>query len=326
MRKFWNKVDIGDNIHSMVKGENGLYLGMRNETGEGSMTCYDIFPGAVFMYCDYHMEFCESRFKSKGDLLCIDYCIEGSFENEIKKDVFTYQKEKELNINTRKYHSGKFIFPQRHFHGITICFSIPEADQSLSEIFQGINVSITELKQKFCSKSEICIIKATEELQHFFMSIVSIPELHRIEYMRIKVAELLLQLKTLRIEDCFIDVPYIHKTELQKIKAVREKMVENISRFYTIEELSGMFGISQTALKNEFKILYGKPIYAYMKQYRMNLAAAILLEQPQQKIAQVAAVVGYDNASKFSAAFSKVMGMTPIQYRRKEKSYQLNGL
>lgn len=316
MERFWNNVDVGDNIHSMVRGEQGLYLCMRNETGEGSMTCYDIFPGIVFMYCDYHMEYCESKFKRKGDLFCIDYCIEGSFENEIRKDVFTYQKENELNLNTRKYHYGKFVFPQKHFHGITIAFSIPDADHALAQMFQGIHISIAELKQKFCGHTEICIIKASEEIIQLFSSLIQIPETLKIEYMRVKVVELLLKLKTLDVEEYLREVPYIHKTDVVKLKEVRKSLIADIRRFYTIEELATRFGISQTALKSEFKALYGKPIYAYMKHYRMHVAATLILEKPDKNISEVASLVGYDNASKFSAAFSDVMGMTPLQYRK----------
>ncbi|BBF43127.1 transcriptional regulator, AraC family [Lachnospiraceae bacterium KM106-2] len=283
------------------------------------MTCYDISPGIIFMYCDYHMEYCESKFKSKGDVFYIDYCLEGSFEKGIRSDVYTYQKEKELNINTRKNHYGKFIFPQKHFHGITIAFSIPEADRALAQMFQGIKVSVKELKDKFCNKLDNCIIETSAEIQQLFNSLVEIPEQLKIEYMRVKVVELLLKLKALDIEDCIKEMPYIHKTEIQILREIRKIMFEDIRRFYTIEELANRFGISQTSLKKGFKALYGKPIYTYMKNYRMNVAAEILMEDSDRSIAEVALLVGYDNASKFSAAFSKKFGITPMQHRKKTK-------
>ncbi len=316
METFWDKVEVGDNVRSIIRDDNCVYLSMRNETGEGSMTCYDIFPGIVFMYCDYHMEYCESRFQSKGDLFCIDYCMEGSFENEISPGVFAYLRQNELSLNTREHHSGGFLFPQRHFHGITICFSVPEADQALQELFKGAAIRVAELKKRFCSNTDAYVIKAPEQIQKFFDSLMDIPGNFQLDYMRVKVLELLLELHTLQNQDYKREIAYIFKAEAEKLKAIRKMMIEDIRHFYTIEELSHMFEISQTALKSGFKTLYGAPVYSYMKNYRMNLAASMLIDDSKKNISEVASFVGYDNASKFSAAFSKVMGMTPVQYRK----------
>jgi AraC-like DNA-binding protein len=68
-------------------------------------------------------------------------------------------------------------------------------------------------------------------------------------------------------------------------------------------------------MKNCFRAVYGTSIYAYMKAYRMN-AAAVRLRRTKDSITSVAMQMGYDNASKFSAAFKSVFGMTPAEYRR----------
>ena len=34
----------------------------RNETGEGSMTCYEVFPGAMLSFNDFHMAYFESEY------------------------------------------------------------------------------------------------------------------------------------------------------------------------------------------------------------------------------------------------------------------------
>ena len=47
----------------------------------------------------------------------------------------------------------------------------------------------------------------------------------------------------------------------------------------------------------------------------MNYAAEILLREKHRNIAEIAAQVGYDSASKFAAAFKKVKHMTPAEYR-----------
>ena len=85
---------------------------------------------------------------------------------------------------------------------------------------------------------------------------------------------------------------------------------------YTIEELSAQFHINPTTLKTEFKRIYGQPIAAYMKSYRMQHAAQ-MLRQTEASIANIAAALGYENQSKFSQAFRDVMGVLPKDFRRK---------
>ena len=81
------------------------------------------------------------------------------------------------------------------------------------------------------------------------------------------------------------------------------------------EELSEKFDISTSALKQCFKGVYGSAIYTYMRNYRMDLAAS-LLTQTDEPITMIAGKVGYTNTSKFSEAFKKVKGKTPLEYRK----------
>ena len=84
---------------------------------------------------------------------------------------------------------------------------------------------------------------------------------------------------------------------------------------YTTEELAKRFDISVGALKNGFKGVYGSPIYTYIRTYKMNVAASMLVTERKKKIIDVAASIGYDNPSKFAAAFKELFGMSPAEYR-----------
>ncbi len=52
-----------------------------------------------------------------------------------------------------------------------------------------------------------------------------------------------------------------------------------------------------------------------MKRYRIH-AAVHELEAGKHSITEIAGMVGYENASKFTAAFKSVMGCTPREYRK----------
>ena len=85
---------------------------------------------------------------------------------------------------------------------------------------------------------------------------------------------------------------------------------------YTQEELAEQFGISLTGMKKCFKSIYGVTIGAWLTEYRMNQAAELLRRNQNRSVAEIAGLVGYDSASKFAMAFRKVMGMSPLEYRR----------
>lgn len=40
-----------------------------NETGEGTMTCYEVFPGTMLSFNDFHMAYFESEYVPGRDIL-----------------------------------------------------------------------------------------------------------------------------------------------------------------------------------------------------------------------------------------------------------------
>ncbi len=51
----------------------------------------------------------------------------------------------------------------------------------------------------------------------------------------------------------------------------------------------------------------------------MKAAAAMLISESGINIAEISQRLGYDNASKFSAAFRDVMGTAPQNYRKRQE-------
>lgn len=107
-----------------------------------------------------------------------------------------------------------------------------------------------------------------------------------------------------------------YDSQIQTVNQIHTLLTSDLSRRYTIEELSARFHINQTTLKTEFKRVFGHPVAGYMKQYRMK-QAAVMLRQTDASISQVAAMVGYENQSKFTQAFKDVMGALPKDYRKR---------
>ena len=108
----------------------------------------------------------------------------------------------------------------------------------------------------------------------------------------------------------------VYDSQIGAVSQVHALLTGDLTARHTIEELSARFHLSTTTLKTEFKRVFGLPIAAYMKEYRMKEAAQ-LLRQTDLPIGQIAAQVGYENGSKFTQAFRDIHGCLPKDYRKK---------
>lgn len=106
-------------------------------------------------------------------------------------------------------------------------------------------------------------------------------------------------------------------TDLQNrvARETAEYLGAHLDRRITIEQLAEHFHVSQTYVKQSFRQRYGEPVYAWHRRKKMERAAA-LLSDTNRPILEIASECGYDNGSKFAAAFRQVLGLTPTQYRR----------
>ena len=95
--------------------------------------------------------------------------------------------------------------------------------------------------------------------------------------------------------------------------------MEHMQEHYTIQFLAERAGISPTKLKIVFRRVYGTPLFAYIRAEKMRFAAQEL-DESNLRVVDIASSCGYDNASKFSAAFRDVIGYSPKEYRNHVRS------
>lgn len=317
MSKVFNNFIEMCNLEKFSNGEN-IVLQARNETGTGIMTIYDVLDEIQIIYNDFHMQKIKSEFLSSENILCIDHCREGRIEQEVKKGACSYIQAGDLKINPRKNHNGDFYFSLEHFHGMTIVLDVELADKSIFRMFPDFPFKIAEIKQKFCSKKDICFLRKNEIIEHIFSELYAIPSEIKKYYMQIKVFELLLYLGT--IQNCNNNEPvYFYKTQTEKVKELQKYLKENLQTHDTLETLSEKFDIPLTTMKSCFKEMFGSPIYSYLRTLRMNKACELLLFT-EDDISKICGEVGYDSPSKFSAAFKKEIGELPMGYRKRKRS------
>ena len=91
----------------LAKSDGCAVWQFRNETGDGTMTAYDVFPGAVLSFNDFHMERYESSYVASRRLLAIDHCREGRMEYAADDNRVAYTAAGDMKLDLRQAHSRK---------------------------------------------------------------------------------------------------------------------------------------------------------------------------------------------------------------------------
>ena len=300
----------------LVENNNCAVWQFRSGSGEGTMTVYDVFPGVMLSFNDFHMAQYESAYVAERPLFAIDHCREGRMEYAAGENAVAYTSAGDMKLDLRQQHTGVFRFPSSHYHGLTVAFDLETARVSLSEQMRDFPVTPEHIITRWQLGDYPKVVHGADVMEHIFGEMYRVPEKIRIPYFRVKILEMLLYLDTISIPEEDEERPYFYRTQLEKVQAIRAFLTEHLSENYTQEELSRRFDLPLTAMKTCFRSAYGVSMGAWLTDYRMNRAAELLLKDRYTSIAEIGGLVGYDSASKFAAAFKKAMKLTPSEYRK----------
>ncbi|MFK5974163.1 MAG: AraC family transcriptional regulator [Flavobacteriaceae bacterium] len=101
---------------------------------------------------------------------------------------------------------------------------------------------------------------------------------------------------------------------LKKLYVIKKIIKENLHKNFSLGSLSKEAGLNQVFLNREFIRVFGYSIHQFSTEEKMK-KAKMMLENTACLIYQIAEEVGYKNATHFSAAFRRILGETPKQYR-----------
>ena len=108
------------------------------------------------------------------------------------------------------------------------------------------------------------------------------------------------------------------KSQVELAKNASSYILERVDKHITIREMADKMHVSQTQLKNSFRNYYGASMYKFIRSRKMELAAQ-KLAQEELSVMEIAGMVGYENCSKFAAAFRGEFGVSPSSYRRQHR-------
>lgn len=296
---------------------DSLTLMSLKSENDGSMAFYHIFPGIDVVYNVFNTNYCvEGDFNMKSmDIIEINHCRQGRYGCMLNERMF-YLGVNEIEANLLGIDRVNPEFPLGYYEGVEILIDVTAATEYLKPVFPDIANQIAALKATLESRSGVVSIKGGENVCSVFDELYNIDPASQASYSRLKTLEILSLLEPVPIGEGDKGHSYYRKSDFNKIKAIHRYIISNLDEKITLNELSQKYSISMTTLKNCFKEVYGCPYYTYIKRYKMHKAVHFL-EETDLTISEIAGRLGYDNTSKFIAAFKSIINCTPKQYKNK---------
>ncbi len=128
-----------------------------------------------------------------------------------------------------------------------------------------------------------------------------------------------LELLSLNLER-LLGIDAAHKNHLsssdkESLLAAREILLSRLESPPSLLELSRLIHMNDCKLKRSFKSLFGKTVYEFIREQRMEKAFSLLSDH-HFNVSQSAIAVGYSNVSHFAQAFREKYGMNPSEVMR----------
>lgn len=104
--------------------------------------------------------------------------------------------------------------------------------------------------------------------------------------------------------------------DFPKLSVVRDLINAEPFQKYTLTELANQAGMSLSALKAAFPQAFGKTVFQYISDTKLDRAHNILSEG-DWSVSKVAYHIGYSHQSTFAAAFKRRFGISPSSLKRR---------
>lgn len=274
--------------------------------GAGCVEIYELYPGIELAFCCFLPGPLSVSWRSSS-LLSIRCCRKGRLVREGPEG------RRELGpgmvfLDRPEAGPVQYELPE-NCSGVSLTVDLPCLDRQAPDLLREAGINGERLAARFSAPS-VLPAGGLERLLHAFCAR---PPEQEPAYCKLKAQELLMELWALPEQP-----PSLSLRQAEAIRAIHSQLVRHPEHRFSIETLSRQYFMSPAALKTGFKALYGQPIGAYMKEYRVRQAAQMLKES-DKSVAEIAAAVGYRNQSKFTAAFREQFLVTPTVYRNRNR-------
>ena len=295
-----------------------------NETGDAQIIVYELFPGIEVAYASVHMDcfdFSETEGAFREKYVGFHYCREGRIEQEADGEFF-YLMPGDCSVVIQDKKVKQYSLPLKHYHGISIGIDIDAAPEIFAAYLGKQEISPLLIAKRLCGDRHSTILRSVDQLKHIFTESYSVDENLRMDYLKVKLLELLVLLHQLGHAGFSGQENSVPRTQAELVKQAAKYISQNINAKLSLKGLSARFAVSETYLQSSFRAVYGMPVISFIRAQKMQSAAQTLIHTTRS-VDEIAEEFGYINESKFSAAFKKIMGDSPSTYRREHSKVKI---
>lgn len=282
--------------------------------GKGSIESIELFPGIELSLHRYLADRVVLRHASVPNILEIHHCRQGRCGLRLSNGHSLFLGAGAVFIQTLEDAvDSELTLPLGFYEGVNIQIDLRLLEEKPPAILKEAALSGEAVLAKICPDGKPVTLPLEHDIEHIFKDLYDKPEKLRLAYYRIKTLELLLYLFQ-RTSGEQEQVSEYRSNQIERVHQIHEYLTRDLTVRPTIEELSRIYHMNTSTLKQVFRGVYGQPVATYMKEYRMRRAME-LLSDGKVSISDTAKLVGYENQSKFTAAFKQFTGQLPKEYK-----------
>lgn len=283
--------------------------------GKGMIESIELFPGIELSLHRYLAGRVVLRHDSVPDVIEIHHCRHGRCGLKLQNENSLFMGPGDVFIQTlEEAVDSELIFPLEYYEGINLQINLRLLAERPPAILREAGMDQETILAGICPEGKPLLLPPEHDIEHIFKDLYDKPKNLRLPYYRIKALELLLYLSQRKPMAEDFSSGY-QTSQTVRIHQIHEHLTRDLTARPTIEELAKLYHINTSTLKQVFRGVYGQPIATYMKEFRMRRAMELLADG-NSSIAEVAKQVGYENQSKFTAAFKQFTGQLPREYMR----------
>lgn len=283
-----------------------------------------LFPGVILgiNYVNIHRITGNVKDAAAMEALRINYCFEGRCEVKLVDGRYVYVHNNALCIEDHEPQYN-FHYPLGFYKGLQIFIDKSLRFKQQPEPLALFGVNLKTLLDTYCNTNQTFIQIASEQFDEKALELMAVWENESLTYEQ--------KVQKIRFLLCYLFYYLIYQEAVNPEKSYNactlshsqymialdceHKIMQDLSRKITVEALAAHYKVSPSSLKNYFSGVYGCSISEYTQSMRMKQAKQ-LLETTDLSVMHIAASVGYENQSKFSAVFKKHIGYAPLEYKR----------
>ena len=289
--------------------------------GEGNCEIYSLFPGITLVYVKTHSYSWPvpkmSAASEQHRALAVHCCIKGRCKITGNRSTPTYINNGEIAI-MRQFFGNEYSYPKGVYEGLDILIDMETCVPHSSYLEEDFGLDLNRLAEDYCPGNRCYSAPCVAEMKRLLKIMWGLPENdppYCIFQMKMYVMAMLGFLLHAHHTPAARQGSFLTEGQIAIAQESERIITQDLSRRCTARELAERFSVSESSLKNYFRSVFGKNFSTYVNEARMQ-RGALLLTTTDLPVSDIAGQVSYARQSKFTEAFKKQYGVTPLEYRR----------